>query len=89
MSGYYTTNDAVVSLEQQKACLAREAKLRGRVYPRWVEEGRMTAEKAQYEIKAMQCAAITISRLKELQDASEEMRAEEEKRQQKLNLKDT
>ena len=86
MSEYYTTQDSEVSLEQMAACARREFNLRQRVYPRWVQEGRMTAEKAQHEIRVMESIYYTLFRLKELQEASEEMKALEEKRQQKLKL---
>ena len=36
------------------ACAEREAKMRRRVYPRWVESGRMTAAQAEREIAMME-----------------------------------
>ena len=39
------------------ACAERELRMRRRVYPRWVSEGRMTKAKADLEIGQM--AAIT------------------------------
>ena len=38
------------------ACVAREISLRRRVYPRWVEMGRMRREKAGREIELMEAA---------------------------------
>jgi len=82
VSDYYTTQDSDVPLAQQAACLIREAGLREKVYPKWVQQGRMTAEKAQFEIRAMRAAAMTISKQLELHDVSEEMKASEQKREQ-------
>jgi hypothetical protein len=36
------------------ACIEREIKMRLQVYPRWIESGRMTREKADHEISVMQ-----------------------------------
>ena len=41
------------TIEQQIACVRREIALRERVYPKWVETGRMTKEKASHEIACM------------------------------------
>ena len=34
-------------------CIVRELALRKRVYPKWIKEKRMTAEKAELEISIM------------------------------------
>lgn len=39
--------------EQLKACAERELKMRERVYPRWIEQGRMTQQKADAETAMM------------------------------------
>jgi len=39
--------------EQKRACADRELKMRERVYPRWVEKGNLTQEKATAEIALM------------------------------------
>jgi len=39
------------------ACAVREAKMRRRVYPRWVAQGRMTQEQAEREIATMEAIA--------------------------------
>ena len=36
------------------ACAEREVKMRKKVYPRWTEDGRMSAGKAAHEIAAME-----------------------------------
>ena len=79
---YYTTQYNSKTMEQMVDCARREFNLRQKVYPKWVEGGRMTAEKAAYEIACMESIFYTLFRLKELQDASEEMKALEQKRQQ-------
>lgn len=40
--------------EQLRACAEREAKMRRRVYPRWVEQKRMTQQKADDETAMME-----------------------------------
>ena len=82
MSEYYTTQDCAKTMEQMAACAQREYNMRKRVYPRWVEAGKMTAEKAKHEIECMESIWYVLFRLKELQDASEEMKAMEQKRQE-------
>lgn len=47
------------------ACAEREAAMRRRVYPRWVESGRMTQGKATAEIKMMEAIAAHFRRLAE------------------------
>lgn len=40
--------------EQEKAeCAKREVKMRERVYPRWVQQGKMTQQQADLEIAMM------------------------------------
>lgn len=73
-SNYYTTQDAVKTLEQMVVCARREFNLRKKVYPKWVEGGRMTEIQARHEIECMESIYYTLFRLKELQDASEEMK---------------
>lgn len=41
----------------KRACAYRELKMRRRVYPRWVQEGRMTQADADREIALMQAIA--------------------------------
>ncbi len=53
----------VVSLRDQVEAVAREIKMRERVYPRWIEAGRMTPVKAAAEIAAMQAVLATLNLL--------------------------
>lgn len=86
-SEYFTTKECSKSLPEMITSLIREANMRRKHYPQWVMGGRMTAEKAQHEIECMESAANLITRIKQLQDASEDMKAEELKNQQtKLGL---
>lgn len=39
------------------ACAKREVAMRKKVYPRWVQSGKMTAEKAKREIAIMEAIA--------------------------------
>jgi hypothetical protein len=52
--------DFKVSLTEQVAAVEREIKMRQRVYPRWVEGGRMTQQKADAEIRAMEAVLATV-----------------------------
>ena len=80
---FYSTQDCRKTLAEMVASLLREWNMRKRVYPKWVEGGRMTAEKAQHEIDCMEAAHQVLTRVLELQEISQEMIAEEKKRQQR------
>lgn len=47
----------------QAEAARREVRLRERVYPRWVEGGRLSEKKAQLEISLMTTIAETLERL--------------------------
>lgn len=49
-----------ISLEEQVKCVEREIAMRKRVYPRWIEQERMTFSKAQAEIAAMEAVLATV-----------------------------
>lgn len=49
-----------VTLAEQVACVQREIAMRERVYPRFIEKGRMNAEKAGREIAAMKAVLETL-----------------------------
>lgn len=53
------------TLDEQIRCVAREIDLRRRVYPRWIEQGRLKPDKAEREIECM------VAVLKTLQKASD------------------
>lgn len=44
----------------QLECVEREITMRRRVYPRWVEAGKMTKAKADAEIRTMEAVAETL-----------------------------
>lgn len=46
-------------------CAKRELALRQRVYPKWVESGRLDARKADHEVECMQ---HIVSRLEKIRD---------------------
>lgn len=52
-----------ISIGQQIAAAGRELQLRERVYPRWVDAGTMTAEKARHEIACMKAIVATLQSL--------------------------
>jgi len=52
-----------VTIAEQIACVDRELAIRGRVYPRWVEKGKLRAEAADLEIKRMQAVRESLLRV--------------------------
>jgi hypothetical protein len=58
-------NDSAPSIPfaDQIACVRREIAMRERVYPKWVNAGRMKAEAAEREIAAMRAVLETLSSL--------------------------
>lgn len=50
-----------IDLETQLECVKREIAMRKRVYPRWIEQGRMTQKKADDEIAAMEAVLETVT----------------------------
>lgn len=53
-----------VSLNEQIRCVGRELGLRKNVYPRFLRSGRITQEKADHEIAAMEAVYETLKRLR-------------------------
>lgn len=47
----------IITAADKLACVEREIKMRQRVYPRWIEDGRMSAGKAAHEIACMEAIA--------------------------------
>jgi len=56
----------IVTLAAQIECVEREIKLRERVYPRWISEGRMTPGKADAELAGMRAVLATVREAGEL-----------------------
>ena len=56
-----------ISLEQQIKCVGREIGLRRNVYPKFLMSGRITQEKADYEIAAMEAVLATLQGLRTAQ----------------------
>jgi hypothetical protein len=48
---------AAMTCAEKLACIRRELAMRQKVYPRWIEQGRMTAAKAAAEIATMRAIA--------------------------------
>lgn len=57
----------MITIEDQIKAVEREISMRRRVYPRWVENKRMSQEKADKEIATMEAVLET---LKEVQKQS-------------------
>ncbi|MFN3349086.1 hypothetical protein [Pseudorhodoplanes sp.] len=54
-----------ISLAEQIACVRREIGMRERVYPKWVSAGRMKAETAERELRAMMAVMATLTALRD------------------------
>lgn len=54
---------AETGLAAQIACVKREIAMRRRVYPRWIETGRMTASAVQREIATMWAVLATLEKV--------------------------
>jgi hypothetical protein len=52
-----------VPLSEQIECVEREIRMRNKVYPRWVEAGRMSKAKARDEQAAMEAVLATLKAL--------------------------
>ena len=59
-----------ISNRDKAACAEREVKQRVRVYERLVADGRMSAEKAQYEIEVMTAIAADYRALADKEEPS-------------------
>jgi hypothetical protein len=53
-------NAPVITIEQQIAAVVRELRLRRQMYPLWIQGGRLTQQKADYEIAAMEAVLETV-----------------------------
>jgi hypothetical protein len=51
-----------IGLEEQVRCVARELALRQRLYPQWVQQGKMTRRTAEHETAAMAAVLGTLRR---------------------------
>lgn len=47
----------MISASDKLKCAEREVKMRKKVYPRWIADGRMTDERAKHEIETMEAIA--------------------------------
>lgn len=53
-----------VTLHEQIECVERELRMRQRVYPRWVKQGKMTPEGQQKEMARMAAVLDTLHRVR-------------------------
>lgn len=58
-----------VTLDEQIAEVRRELELRKRVYPAWVERGKMTQEAADTHMRRMEVALETLETLNRMRKA--------------------
>jgi hypothetical protein len=64
----------VKTISEQLDAARRELGMRQRVYPGWVNSGKMTREKAEHETDCMRDIVATLETLKMLREVSEEMK---------------
>lgn len=57
-----------ISIDDMIKCVEREIGMRMRVYPRWVEQHKMSIEKADLEIRTMQAVLDKLKKLREAED---------------------
>ena len=53
----------MITLEEQIAEAERELALRRKLYPGWVEAGRLTEEQARYQLRCQWAIATTLRKL--------------------------
>ena len=53
-----------ISLDDMIRCADREVAMRKRVYPEWVNDGRMSWDKAEHEIECMEAIAEKLKTLR-------------------------
>ena len=53
------------TLDEQIACVSREIAIRQSVYPKWVQAGKMTRNKMDYELECMRAVMLTLQKLRE------------------------
>lgn len=58
------------TLAEQAACCERELAMRERLYPGWIQSGRMKPAEAQREIDRMRAAAKTLRALADKEKAA-------------------
>jgi hypothetical protein len=63
----------IQQLKDEVACLERELALRRNVYPKWVANGKMTDEKADWEITQMAGALESVRKVLYCAEISEEI----------------
>jgi hypothetical protein len=63
----------MITARDKAECAKREYKMRRRVYPRWVGEGKMSGQKADHEIAIMEAIAADYQRQAEAEEAEERL----------------
>lgn len=58
-----------MNIDEQIKCVGREIGMRKNVYPKFLKSGRITQEKADHEIAAMEAVYETLKRVKDEQTA--------------------
>lgn len=66
----------VKTIAEQLDAAERELAMRRRVYPKWVQDQKMTQAKADHETECMASIVKTLETLKMLREVSEQMRKE-------------
>lgn len=61
-----------IDLTRQIACVRREVSMRKRVYPRWVQNAKMTQEEADRQLQTMEAVQATLEQLRDAEKAKQE-----------------
>lgn len=56
------------TIDEQIKSVQREISMRLRVYPRWVEQGRMTDDQSAHEISCMEAVLTTLKKVRNKQE---------------------
>lgn len=54
-----------ITIERQIACVRREIGMRRKVYPGWVQRGKMTQDEAERQIATMEAVQATLERVRD------------------------
>lgn len=62
-----------ITIQDQILCVQREIDMRRRVYPGWVQNGKMKAEKADAEVERMEAVLRTLKWVAKQEDQQMEL----------------
>lgn len=54
-----------IDIDRQIACVRREVSMRRKVYPGWIQRGKMTQEEADRQLSTMEAVQATLEQLRD------------------------